>query len=442
MYLGDFTFGTTVNRKFTTVGSSGAPAALSSAAVVVYRSGSTVETSSGVVLTVSYDTRTGLNDLTISMATNGIFSSAGSFSAVISSGGVASADLAGYVVAEWSLGRIPFFSTIGLETLSTAGLETLSTAGLETLSSAGLETVSSTIIAASVWHATRANFTGSGSFGQIVSTSTAAPLLFTSALATGTTLVNVVEWGGSTVAGMPHDSSVVTSQFSTAGLETLSTAGLETLSTAGLETLSTAGLETLSTQGIETVSSTLIAAAVWRSTRASHTAAGTFGQILSTSTSNPFQSVRVSTGAYNSSLVTSQFSTAGLETLSTAGLETGSSLVTATNFSTLVTATNFSTAGLETASSLVTVAGNVVLAATGLNLITLAQPGAGTPTSLPTFPDAMGRVYHTLRNQVTISSSAKVFYGQAGNILWGKVLSQDSTSSTGVYTESGASTST
>jgi hypothetical protein len=129
-------------------------------------------------------------------------------------------------------------------THSTAGLETLSSAGLETLSSAGLETAISSDVAAQVWNTTRSNFTAAGSFGQIVSTSTAAPAFY------------------------------VDGPFSTH-------------STDGLETLSSAGLETLSSAGLETAISSDVAAQVWNTTRANFTAAGSFGQIVSTSTADP-----------------------------------------------------------------------------------------------------------------------------------------------------------
>jgi len=186
------------------------------------------------------------------------------------------------VLDSWSLeDRSALTSTAGLETLSTVGLETVSTLGLETVSTLGLETLSSAIVSAAVWNSARASFTVAGSFGEIASTSTAAPDFW--------------------VAG----------PFSTH-------------STAGLETLSTLGLETLSTAGLETLSSAVVTGAVWDSTRASHVAAGTFGQIVSSSTvapdiwtSGPF----------------STHSTAGLETLSTAGLETGSTSVDITSIS-------------------------------------------------------------------------------------------------------------
>lgn len=320
MYLGDFNFGSTVHFKFTTVNSTGSPAALSSGGVTVYRDGSTVQDTTGTTLTASFDTITGLNHVQVDMSTAGFYSSAGTYTAIISSG-AASENLAGYVLAHWSLlDRSPLTSTAGLETVSTVGLETVSTAGLETLSTlgietvstvgletlstAGLETLSSAVVAGAVWNSARASFTAAGSFGQIVSTSTAAP----------------DQW----VSG-PF------STHSTAGLETLSTAGIETLSTLGLETLSTLGIETVSTAGLETVSSAVIAPSVWSATRASYTAAGSFGQIVSTSTAAPniwVDSGAVGGGSSDVNVVQWGGSTVeGMPLDSSAGLETLSSAV-------------------------------------------------------------------------------------------------------------------
>lgn len=284
-WLGNFDFGSTVFHRFTTVNSTGAPTALSSAGVTVYRDDNLTQSTSGVVLTADYDSITGLNSVQIDMSTAGIYGSAGTYTAIISSG-AASEDLTGYVVAEWSLRDRFVLSTAGLETLSSAGLETLSSVGLETLSSVGLETLSS------------------------------------------------------------------------AGLETLSSAGLETLSSAGLETAS--GFSTHSSAGLETLSS------------------------------------------------------AGLETLSSAGLET-----------------------LSTAAVLAVVS-------SALQDVAYEEPVfvIGGLTTAPSISLMLRYMYSSLRNQIIVSASGKIFYGAAENVLWLKVLSQDTTDSTGIYTEAEASTST
>lgn len=124
-YRGDFNLGSTVFLKFTTVNSTGAPAALSSGGVTVYRDGSTVPDTTGVVLTASFNGVTGFNHVIVEMSTVGFYSSAGDYTAIISSG-AASENLAGYVLGDWSLINRRFLSTAGLETLSTLGIETAS----------------------------------------------------------------------------------------------------------------------------------------------------------------------------------------------------------------------------------------------------------------------------------------------------------------------------
>lgn len=259
-YLGDFTYGTTVFHKFTTVNSSaGVPTALSSAGITVYRDGSTVQDATGVSLTADFDTVTGLNHLAVSMATAGFYSSAGEYQAVISSGGIGSDNVAGYVIAEWSLERRPS--------------------------------------------------------------------------------VDAKLWGGTAVGGMPS-----------------------------------------------TLSSTEVGAGVWNSTRSNYTASGSFGELVSTSTAAPLLPI----------------STAAVITLA---------------------------------------AQNSTIQSSDVDGV-LEWPGAGTPSTAPTRGIGLAYMYHALRNRITVSSSAKVFHDPADVTIWGKVLSQDSTGSTGVYQEAEASTST
>jgi hypothetical protein len=99
MWLGSFNFGSTVTFRFTTVNSTGAPTALSSGGVTVFRDDSTATNSaSGVTLTVDVNAWTGLNLVEVDMSTAGFYSSAGTYTAVISSG-AGSENLQGYTLA-------------------------------------------------------------------------------------------------------------------------------------------------------------------------------------------------------------------------------------------------------------------------------------------------------------------------------------------------------
>lgn len=104
-YLGDYVAGDTLDFNFTTRQfSTGAPFALSGGAVVVYKGSSTTESSSGVTLTASFDSVTGLNHVTITTGSDGTFYANGSqFSVVISAGTVDSVSVVGEVVGRFTL---------------------------------------------------------------------------------------------------------------------------------------------------------------------------------------------------------------------------------------------------------------------------------------------------------------------------------------------------
>jgi len=83
----------------------GAPAALGGTpAISVYKDNSTTESVAGVTLTPSFDTRTGLNHVRITTASDGAFYAGGStFALVITTGTVGGTSVVGYVVGSFSL---------------------------------------------------------------------------------------------------------------------------------------------------------------------------------------------------------------------------------------------------------------------------------------------------------------------------------------------------
>lgn len=106
MYLGDFDPGAIIDKKFTTTrGDTGAPATLAGTpAIKVYKNNSTTESTSGVTLSVDFDSVTGLNNLRVDTSSDGTFYAAGSnFQAVITAGTVNSVSVVGYVVLEFSI---------------------------------------------------------------------------------------------------------------------------------------------------------------------------------------------------------------------------------------------------------------------------------------------------------------------------------------------------
>lgn len=103
-YLGDYTAGGTIDFSFTTVDSTGAPAALSGGVVSVYKDSSTTQSTAGVTLTASFDAVTGLNHVTITTTSDGTFYGNGSqFEAIITTGTVSGVSVVGYVVGRFTL---------------------------------------------------------------------------------------------------------------------------------------------------------------------------------------------------------------------------------------------------------------------------------------------------------------------------------------------------
>jgi len=105
-YLGDFAAGDTVDFNFTTRRfSTGAPHQLAGTpAVRVYKGSSTTEDDSGITLTVDFDSRTGLNHVTIDTSADGTFyADGGQFEVVITAGTVDSVSVVGEVVGRFTL---------------------------------------------------------------------------------------------------------------------------------------------------------------------------------------------------------------------------------------------------------------------------------------------------------------------------------------------------
>jgi hypothetical protein len=105
-HLGDFDAGTVIYGKFTTFQpSTGAAFALAGTpALSVYKDSSTTESTAGITLTASFDSRTGLNHFAIDTSADGTFYAAGSFyDVVITAGTVDGVSVVGAVVASFTI---------------------------------------------------------------------------------------------------------------------------------------------------------------------------------------------------------------------------------------------------------------------------------------------------------------------------------------------------
>ncbi len=105
-HLGDFDASAVIYGKFTTFQpSTGAPFALAGTpALSVYKDNSTTQSTTGVTLTASFDSVTGLNHFAIDTSADGSFYAAGSFfDVVITTGTVDSVSVVGAVVASFTI---------------------------------------------------------------------------------------------------------------------------------------------------------------------------------------------------------------------------------------------------------------------------------------------------------------------------------------------------
>lgn len=107
-HIGDFAPGDTIDCNFGTVRpSSGASYTLAGTpAISVYKDNSATESTAGVTLSADFDSRTGLNHVRITTASDGTFYAAGSyFEAVITAGTVDSVSVVGQPVCSFTLAK-------------------------------------------------------------------------------------------------------------------------------------------------------------------------------------------------------------------------------------------------------------------------------------------------------------------------------------------------
>jgi hypothetical protein len=105
MYLGDFNTGVTIRGHFNTRTAAGTPITLAGTpALSVYKDGGTTESTTGVTLTVDFDSRTGLHLFAIDTSADGTFYSTGSdFRVVLTAGTVDSVSVVGAEVGSFSI---------------------------------------------------------------------------------------------------------------------------------------------------------------------------------------------------------------------------------------------------------------------------------------------------------------------------------------------------
>jgi hypothetical protein len=128
MNLGDFQAGATFDAKFVTVDGTGAPTVLSgSPAISVYKDNDATQTTTGVTLSVDFDSVVGLNNVRIVM-TDAFYTPGSNFQAVITTGTVDGVSVVGYVVASFSIeARPPAGVVLGVAETGTLSVTQMTT---------------------------------------------------------------------------------------------------------------------------------------------------------------------------------------------------------------------------------------------------------------------------------------------------------------------------
>lgn len=103
-YLGDITLGDTLDFKFSTVGTTGAPTTLAGTpAVSAYVGNSTTQITAGITLTVDFDGVTGLHNVRVVASAGNGYAAQTNVDLVITTGTVGGTSVVGYVIGSFSI---------------------------------------------------------------------------------------------------------------------------------------------------------------------------------------------------------------------------------------------------------------------------------------------------------------------------------------------------
>lgn len=107
MYQGNYAAGSTVVFNFNTASfADGSPITLAGTPTLACYKNSTTESSSGITLTVDYDSRTGMHHVVIDTSANaGFYATANDFDVIITAGTVGGTSVVGRKVGSFSLGN-------------------------------------------------------------------------------------------------------------------------------------------------------------------------------------------------------------------------------------------------------------------------------------------------------------------------------------------------
>lgn len=104
MYHGDIRLGDTIDIKFCTVQSTGAPTTLAGVPVIsAYPGNSTTQLTAGITLTVDFDSVTGLHNVRVVASSGNGYATATNYALVITTGTVNGVSAVGYVIGTFSI---------------------------------------------------------------------------------------------------------------------------------------------------------------------------------------------------------------------------------------------------------------------------------------------------------------------------------------------------
>lgn len=144
MYHGDIHLGDTIDIKFCTVQSTGAPTTLSASPVIsAYVGNGTTELTAGITLTVDFDSRTGMNNVRVVASSGNGYAAATNVQLVITTGTVNSVSAVGYVVGTFSIDCRGVNQILGtaVSTPATAGVLDVNVKNMNNVAATSITTI-------------------------------------------------------------------------------------------------------------------------------------------------------------------------------------------------------------------------------------------------------------------------------------------------------------
>lgn len=171
-YLGDLRLGDTLDFKFTTVQTTGAPFTLAGSPVIsAYPGNSTTQLTAGITLSVDFDSVTGLNNVRVVASGGNGYATATNYEMVITTGTINSVSAVGYVVGTFSIeNRSALMPTTATRTLDVSATGEAGLDWANVGSPGSTVSLSSTTLAIVTAVGTTTNLTNAPTVGDLTAT--------------------------------------------------------------------------------------------------------------------------------------------------------------------------------------------------------------------------------------------------------------------------------